>query len=106
MEIQILGRRLTVRFLSDREIQHISQDPKTIGFFENDCIYVSSSLNQKQTRRVLLHEISHAILDITGLSEILEDQTEEALCTSMENLSELFLNEILVNFMANKEEAL
>ena len=35
---------------------------------------------------VLLHEITHAILTITGVAELLDEKLEEAICVSMENL--------------------
>lgn len=58
------------------------------GYFDEmqSAIYVNSDLKLEMYERVLTHEITHAVLSISGLSELLKSNLEEAICTSMENL--------------------
>lgn len=58
------------------------------GYFDemSSNIYVNSDLAPEMYERVLVHEISHAVLSVTGISNLLKSRLEEAICTAMENL--------------------
>lgn len=71
-----------------------SEDEQLWGFYDEttQAIYVSSDLNPVAYKRVLMHEITHAILTITGANCVLKEDKEELVCTAMENMVSLFLD--------------
>lgn len=52
---------------------------------EARVIKVVDDIAMKYHARTVLHELVHAVLDIGGVSAGLEEKTEEAICTAMEN---------------------
>lgn len=102
MELRILGRKIQVRYVSDRELAQMTDESDVLGLFYNDTIYLSSSLTQEQARRVLFHEITHAVLNVSGLSNILKTKHEEAVCNAFESLADIFQDQELQIFL-NKE---
>lgn len=56
------------------------------GYFDtSNCeIRLNSTLPIQRIKQVLIHELTHAIMDITGLSDILTDEQEEAVCKANE----------------------
>lgn len=104
MELRVLGRKIQVRYVSDRELQQLSDETEVLGLFYNDVIYLSSSLGQEQARRVLFHEIAHAFLNVSGLSNVLKHKHEEAICSALEGLDDVFQNEELQQFLNNEAE--
>lgn len=104
LEIPILGRRISVRFVSDKDLSQIAKDSECWGCYENDTIYISSSIGQEHGRRIVLHELTHAILTITGLTNILESNQEEAVCDASEALLDAFRDETLVKFLSDSGE--
>jgi Zn-dependent peptidase ImmA (M78 family) len=106
LDINLLGRRIPVRFVSDKELDQIGKDKNLQGLYDvsTNTIYLSTSLNQETSRRVLLHEATHAVLSIAGLESLLKNKQEEAVCTAMESLVDIFKNPDLVKFLAEVEE--
>jgi Zn-dependent peptidase ImmA (M78 family) len=99
LEIPILGRKIAVRYVSDKELQTLGNDTDLLGFFYRNTIYISTSITGDQAKQVLLHELNHAILEITGLSSVLEDKQEEAVCTALESYLEIIRNKKLTEFL-------
>lgn len=104
LEIPILGRRINVRFISDRELAQAAGDADCAGFFDGTTIFISSSLPHERAQRVILHELAHAVLSITGLTNLFEEKQEEAICDAFENYLETFRDEGVVKYLNNKEE--
>lgn len=86
MIADLLGRKIPVNLVSRITLTAISEDEDTLGFFDGDAIYVLKTLHPEKQKRVITHEIVHAILSISGLSNLLEDSLEEAICDAMETL--------------------
>lgn len=99
LEIPILGRKIGVRYVSDKELQTIGNDTDLLGFFHRNTIYISTSVTGDQAKQVLLHELAHAVLDITGLTNVIEDKQEEAICTAFESFLEVLRNRKLTEFL-------
>jgi Zn-dependent peptidase ImmA (M78 family) len=104
MEINILGRKICVRYVSDRELNQITKDTDCLGYFDNNTIFLSSSLSMEHSKRVLLHELAHAVMAITGLTNVIQNEQEEAICDAFESLLEVFRNEQISNFLKIPEE--
>lgn len=104
MELQVLGRKIAVRYISDRELQQLGDEADLLGLFYNGTIYLSSSLTQEQARRVLFHEVAHAILNVSGITNLLKPHQEEAICSAFEGLDEVFQNVELQQFLNQRTE--
>lgn len=106
LEIPVLGRKISVRFVSDKELNRLANDTDCVGLYDGNAetIYLSSSITHEHSRRVLLHELTHAVLNITGLSMLLEDKQEEAVCTAFEGFLESFRSEEVTKFLRMSEE--
>lgn len=104
MELRVLGRNVTVRFISDRELAQMTNDTDVLGLFYKDVIYLSTSLTQEQARRILFHEIAHAFLNISGLTNVLKHKHEEAICSAFEGLDEVFRCPELQTFLNQDAE--
>lgn len=80
--IELLGQQWTVRVVGSAEM---CDDTQGECHFERREILISNSLDGPHRDSVLLHECLHAILSISGLSEVLGERLEEAVITSVEN---------------------
>lgn len=102
-----MGRRLRFRSVSRREFLELKGDveikagEELQAWFDasTQTIYIYSGLESETYQRTLLHEHAHAIFAFSGLTELLEPELEEALCTALENLLELFQNKKFVEEM-------
>lgn len=65
----------------------------------NYTIFIYEDLCAKAFKRTLIHEIIHAILAIAGVSCILKLDKEEAVCTAMENMLDLFLDKSFLTYL-------
>lgn len=84
-----MGKQFKIKPISLKKLKKIASDIDTVwGYFDEmaDTIYIAKALKGTKYERVLLHEITHAVLSITGLSNLLKSKLEEAICDSMENL--------------------
>lgn len=104
LEINLLGRKIHVRYVSDKELAAIAKDIDCWGCFEGDVIYISTSVPQHRAKRVLCHEVTHAILSITGLTNLFEDKQEEAVCDAFESYVDIFNSPDVVKFITSAEE--
>jgi Zn-dependent peptidase ImmA (M78 family) len=106
LEIPVLGRKVGVRFESDKELQKLSNEPDCVGLYDGNTqtIYLSVSLSYEGARYVLLHELAHAFLNITGLTQLLDDKQEEAVCTAFESYLDVFRSTEVISFLKKAEE--
>ena len=90
--IEIMGTIFTVRYLQvlkDEDGTNLSGDMN--GNDRLIRINLSQHSHDEILERTLLHEIIHAVLHMSGQSEILKDSTEEAIVVALENgLSQLY----------------
>lgn len=96
MKIQILGRDIEIFYVSSKRLNELSETSKDeccLGFFNGTAIYVDKDLDKEVEHRVLFHEICHVILSISGLSLVLKDDLEEAVCTVMESMATILKQE-------------
>ena len=88
--IDILGRRFTVV----RESLWRREEGGCLG---ETClspeyrIGIEDSLSESEAEVIFLHEVVHALLGVTGVSEVLADDHEEAICTALESLLENYI---------------
>lgn len=86
MDIKVLGRTVSIDVVSSKTLKTLSGDDNNLGFFDGTRIYLLATLNKDQKKRILTHEIIHAFLHISGLTNLLDEKLEEAICDSIENL--------------------
>jgi len=86
MDITLLGRKIPVEYCSQLRLDVLTSSQGALGYFDGDMIYILQSMPEDKQERVLRHEKAHAILSITGLTNLLEDNLEEAICDAMEGL--------------------
>lgn len=95
MTIKILGRDINVVMIPDGDLCKMADDEGCLGYFKNETIYIASSLTGAIKRRVIIHETTHAILSISGLTNLIEENLEEAIADAMESLDESNLFQLL-----------
>jgi len=99
-ELTVLGRRIQVKHVALPELREIYPDPaeEILGWFSqsDSCIYLWSGLEQDAYKRVLLHELTHSYIAVSGLSNLISDDQEEAICDLFESFVEQFQNKKLV----------
>lgn len=86
--IKVLGREIKVEYCSQTRLSLLADDADALGFFDGETIFIKQSLSEKPKKRILMHEKIHAILAISGLSNMLDSDMEEAICDAMETLAE------------------
>lgn len=102
--VQLMGQTILIKMVSEEEIQeHIkagnvelkNNEDNLMGWFEPSTftIFINKSLRVDVLRRTLLHEMTHALLEISGSSHMLSEKQEEAMCTLVENFHPLFKDE-------------
>lgn len=89
LQIKILGRPIEVTYTSKAAIEMLANEPDALGFFDGSTIFIRQSLNEQERARVFLHEAFHVMLMVGGLSSVLEELAEEAVCTLAENFADL-----------------
>lgn len=75
-------------------------DTEVVGYFErtNRTMRIdSTNLSEEKLKAACMHEVIHAIFDVSGLTQHLSDETEELICANLES----FLTP-LVNFDFSK----
>jgi len=78
--VKVLGATYTVHQ------QPANTDESNVsGLFDYNrrTIYVDGTLSAEVQTEVFYHELIHALLAHTGLEELLDDKTQEALCTGL-----------------------
>lgn len=97
-----MGRLVPVRFVNKSK-DALSEDE--LGEFINvpPVIHILDSLDHESKKRVLIHEMTHAALAFSGLSEYhINENVEESICTVMETaLGDIY--EALSKMDNNKE---
>lgn len=99
-DLVLLGRKISIKHVPMAQLREIYPDPaeEVWGWYApmEYTIYLYSGLEPESYKRVLLHEITHALLHISGLTNCLKENHEEAVCDIMENMLELFQNKKFV----------
>lgn len=104
-ELILLGRKIIIKHVTMAELREIYPDDsveETWGWYSpmEYTIYLYSGLEAEAYKRVLIHELTHALFNMTGLHNCLKDKHEEAACDAMENMLELFQNKKFVEEMS------
>lgn len=82
---EVLGRTVRIVAIPDGELCKIADTEECLGLFKDDTIYIATSLTGDRKLRVFRHEYAHAILCISGITNLLEEKLEETLCDLLEN---------------------
>jgi Zn-dependent peptidase ImmA (M78 family) len=87
------------------EFKIILKDIEDFGIMDFDArvIYIRESLTREEQLDTLLHEVHHAALGISGLSNIInDDNTEEALVRLVEHMVVPVIKEEYKKFIKRK----
>jgi uncharacterized Zn finger protein len=103
-EIFILGRRIQIMTCPKSKLQEFAQEQMnddTLAWYESsdDTIYIWSGLEGRVFKRVLLHEIAHVMLSVSGMTHLLSHKQEEAVCDMCENFLNLFEDKKFVGWI-------
>jgi hypothetical protein len=79
-----VNTKQTVKILGEKVSIVIVNEPDTLGQYHHDDRRIDIHSPHPDAMRTLLHEIIHASLAISGLTEVLGDKTEEAVCRCLE----------------------
>lgn len=93
LKIKILGRPISIEYCSGTRLDLLTDEKDTLGFFQGSTIFIKQSLNAEEKKRVFLHEVFHAMLSVGGLTNLLEERAEEAVCTVAESFADLLSDE-------------
>jgi Zn-dependent peptidase ImmA (M78 family) len=90
MHLTILGRKIRVKVILQRNLIKLAEDPNTVAMYDpnNQCIYISKELSEKQKRYYLIHEAVHCLHDLTGIDQTLHESLIEVICQSTATLFE------------------
>ncbi len=80
--VVVLGQKFKLKYIHPDDLED-----NCLGITETHKreISLDSTLPADQMRRVLIHELTHAILGVSGISEKLNPQVEEAICVAFES---------------------
>lgn len=88
-ELLVLGKSVKISYVSKSELKAHGEDLWGVYLPEGPEILIYKHLAVKRRLEVLRHEVMHAMLDISGLSTILNEKEEEAICNLVENFPTL-----------------
>lgn len=95
-----MGRKVQIKAIGQKELLEkraeggVESGPgeEVHGWYSpmESTVYIHSGLDTECFRRVLLHELAHATFSFSGLTHLLQDSKEEAICDVLENWLSLF----------------
>lgn len=104
--INILGRAVKIKPVGRHELAEAADvEPDRDGSLEayfdpfNNTIYIYKGLDAEGYKHTLLHEIVHAYFCLSGMTELLEEKQEEAICMLLENMLPLFQDKKFVEHL-------
>lgn len=76
--VTILGQRITIEYTKDYPAENALAlfDSENLKITIKDTVYYDKHL---------IHECCHAALYVSGLSNVMSEELEEAICTAIEN---------------------
>lgn len=87
--INILGTWVKIHYV--RHIPAAKNEEYVHGLFEIDRNLITIAITTpEEMYKTLLHEIMHALLAYSGIGQLLNVKTEEAICSVAENYGKLF----------------
>lgn len=101
MKIKIMGVPIKIQQIPRKKIER-----DECGHYvpEHKVINIADDMGWEYRSRTVVHEITHAILDIGGVGPTLDDKVEEGICFAMENLAPLILDGSLLLAMSGVEK--
>lgn len=85
--VNVFGKDIPIEY----KAIELNDDDKPFGLYKLEKIIIDEKLKDDELRDTILHEMIHACLDISGLTELLSDEQEEAICCNLEKgLGEYF----------------
>src|SRR4051812_15118830 len=108
MIVKVLGREVKIKLTTKAELTKLVEagEEELYGYFSPDLatIYIDAALDVETKRRVVLHELMHATLYLSGISHFLKSKQEEAICDVTENWVDLFRDPNLVKGLGGENK--
>lgn len=79
--VNVLGQKFRIKYLHPDDMD----DCHGQMLLNSREIIIDNTLPLDEMKRTLIHEVTHAILGISGVSEKLDPRVEEAICVAMES---------------------
>lgn len=95
MKIKVLGYPVKIKFRTVKELSKKygdTKDDNIYGYYSAVTreIEIAKDISRDSMKRILVHELQHALLGISGTTNRLNDDEEEANCDLSENWLEIF----------------
>jgi len=97
--IKIMGRDIGIKLMSSKEMKEaaangevkVEHDAELQAWFSpfHQTIFISKELSPAVFKRTLIHEMTHAMFSVAGLTHLFTTKQEEAVCDLSENWLEL-----------------
>ena len=102
--VKVLGREILIKHVTKAKLEELTGDSDTEAWFNplTGTIYMSIDLEPQAYRRILLHEIFHATMSVSGLGNLLDDKIEEAMADAMESWLDFFKSEEFIAEMSGE----
>lgn len=90
--VTVFGRKIPIKHLTQAEMDRFI--PNAAGIFdcEKETIYLVKGMSKKFERRVLLHEIGHAVKALTCLDNVIDGALQEIVVQTYATLIEDILD--------------
>lgn len=85
-EVTILGRTFKVKRMSEAEIKKAvgrEYTPEAALHYHKRTILIKKGMTSHEERLALYHEVCHAIMRTTGISQVINPDVQEIICESM-----------------------
>jgi hypothetical protein len=79
--VNVLGQKFKIKYLHPDDMD----DCHGQLFLNSREIRIDSMQPLDEMKRTIIHEVMHAVLGVSGVSEKLDPKTEEAICVAMES---------------------
>jgi Zn-dependent peptidase ImmA (M78 family) len=81
--VKVFGEKFKIKYLHPDDCDDLDGAHGIMCLNEREIV-INNTLPLDQMRRTLIHEIAHAILGVSGISEKLNPAVEEAICVALE----------------------
>lgn len=106
-EIMVMGRKIEIKLIGENDLVAHKYNEKMDESMDvhawyapvEQRIYIYSGLEPETFKRVLIHELFHVLMSISGQTHYFDDKQEEALADLAENFLELFQNKKFIDYL-------
>lgn len=84
--VMVLGHKITIKQTEKFPVEDAERDILGLADILEETIYLHKNLPAKARNKVLIHELAHMGLYLSGASQSISPEIEETLCQMFANL--------------------